>query len=527
MPATTSSGLEVDVLYTPSDLRATHPIDDIGFPGEYPFTRGIQPTMYRGRHWTIRQYSGLGTAEDTNARYKFLLEQGQTGLSVALDLPSQIGYDSDDPFVAEEVGRVGVAIDTLDDLERVFDGIALDQISTSFTVNGTAAAIMAMYIAVGEKQGVPPAKLTGTVQNDPLKEFAARGTWNFPPEPAIRLVVDMIEYATEHMPRYNPISVAGAHFHDAGATAIQELAFTLADGITYVERCLQRGLDVDRIGPQLSFFFYTHMDFFEEIAKYRAGRRMWARIMKERFGAKDPRSLTFRAGLVCGGASLTAQQPQNNVVRVALECLASVLGGVQSIFTAAYDEAFAIPTEETAELALRTQQIIAHESGVTSTVDPLGGSYFVESLTNQMEAEATKLIEWVERNGGMVSAIETGLIQREIAREAYRYQRQVESGERVVVGVNKFTRAEKRAGLTIHQMDESVLERQIARLQAVKARRDGAAVERALAAVRRAAEGTENLMPHLVTAVKAYATIGEIYGVLRSVWGEFKEPTGV
>jgi methylmalonyl-CoA mutase N-terminal domain/subunit len=526
-PAYTSSGLEVKGLYTPEDVRDIHYDTDIGLPGQYPFTRGIQPTMYRGRLWTMREYAGLGTAEESNARYRFLLSQGQTGLSVAFDLPTQMGYDSDDPRVAEEVARLGVAIDTLADMETLFDGIPLDRISTSFTINATAAIILAMYLAVAESQGVPTDRITGTLQNDILKEYAARGTWIFPPEPSLRLIVDTIQYCAQHAPRFNPISIAGAHFRDAGATAVQELAYTLADGIAYVEHVLARGLDIDTFAPQLSFFFYTHNDFFEEVAKYRAGRRLWARLMKERFGAKNPRSQMFRVAVVCGGSTLTAAQPLNNVVRVAYQALSSVLGGVQSVFTCAYDEGYAIPTEESQTLALRTQQVLAYETGVTNTVDPLGGSYFIEALTDRMEVEALAIIQRIERVGGMVQAIQKGLIQREILEEAYRQQKRLEKGEKVVIGVNRYQTSESHQDLKLYRMDPELYQRQLARLGRVKAGRDAAAVSRTLAELKAAAQGQENLMPYLLAAVKEYATVGEMVATLREVFGEFQEPVGV
>jgi len=525
-PVTNPSGLPIELLYTPESVGNRPYEESIGYPGQYPYTRGIYPTMYRGRLWTMRQYAGFGTAEDTNARFRFLLEQGQTGLSVALDLPTQMGYDSDDPEVEDEVGRVGVAIDTLHDMEVLFRGIALDRISTSFTINGTAAIILAMYLAVAEKQGVPSDRVTGTIQNDILKEYVARGTWIYPPGPSIRLIVDTIEFCCRHVPRFNPISVAGAHFRDAGATAIQELAYTLADAITYVQACVDRGLPVDAVAPRISFFFYTHMNIFEEVAKYRAGRRLWARIMRERFGARDPRSWMFRVGCVAGGSSLTVQQPLNNIVRVAYEALASVLGGVQSMFTAAYDEALALPTEESAELALRTQQILAYETGVADTIDPLGGSYYVETLTNQMEAAVEQEIARIEQMGGMVRCIEQGIIQREIAQSAYRYQQEVEAGERVIVGVNRFVRAEE-PRLQLYTPDPEILTRQKQRLQWVKSQRDAREVARALSALRDAARGTENLMPYLLQAVKAYCTIGEINQVLVDVFGRFREPVTI
>jgi methylmalonyl-CoA mutase N-terminal domain/subunit len=527
-PARTSSGLELDVLYTPESIRHLDSLADIGLPGEYPFTRGVQPTMYRGRAWTMRQYSGFGTPRESNQRYRWLLEQGQTGISVALDLPTQLGLDSDDPQAVDDVGRVGVAIDTLADMETLFEGIPIDRISTSFTINSTAAILLAMYVVVAERQGVPPEKITGTIQNDILKEYVARGTWIFPPEPSLRLIVDTIEYCMRRAPRFNSISVAGAHFRDAGATAVQELAFTLADGLTYVQRCLDRGLKVDEFAPLISFYFYTHNDLFEEVAKYRAGRRLWARLMKERFGARDPRAMMFRFGVVCGGSTLTAQQPQNNIVRVAYQALSSVLGGVQSVFTAAWDEAFAIPTEQTAELALRTQQVLEHETGVANVADPLGGSYYIESLTERIEHEARAIIERIDRMGGMVPCIQNGLIQKEIATEAYRHQQRIESGELVVVGVNRFTREEpERRQLELWEVDPSLGLRQREELARVKTSRDNALVARTLAELRETARGTNSLMPAIIDAVKAYASLGEICSVLRGEFGIFREPAGI
>ncbi|MDO8532210.1 MAG: methylmalonyl-CoA mutase family protein [Dehalococcoidia bacterium] len=521
--ATSSSGIPIKPIYTPEDVKGPHQ-ERIGEPGKYPYTRSLHPTPYSQRLWTFRQYSGLAAAEDTNQRYKFLLSQGQTGLSVAMDLPSQIGYDSDDPLAEDEVGRVGVAISSLKDMELIFDGISLADVSTSFTINGTAAATLAMYFAVAEKQGVPLAKVRGTIQNDILKEYVARGTWIFPPEPSLRLIADSIEYCARHAPKFNSISIAGAHFHDAGASTVQELAFTLADGITYVDWTRRRGIPVDEFAPQLSFFFYTHNDFFEEIAKYRAGRRLWAKIMKERFGAKDPRSWMFRAGVVCGGSMLTAQQPHNNIVRVAYQAMASVLGGVQSVFTAAWDEAYTIPSEETAELALRTQQVLAYETGVANVVDPLGGSYYVESLTDAVEREAAKLIEDIDARGGMVPCIEKGYIQSLIARRAYEEQRKIESGEKVIVGVNKFAREETPPEIASYDVPEDAKRRHLERLNRVRKERDQAKAKAALAALERAARGAENTMPYLMDAVKAYCTMGEIYGTLRGVFGTFKEP---
>ncbi len=523
-PARTSSGLDLDLLYTEQDV-ANSP----GLPGEYPYTRGVQPTMYRGRLWTMRQYSGFGTARETNQRYRWLLEQGQTGISVALDLPTQLGLDSDDPAAADDVGRVGVAIDTLADMEELFEGIPLDRVSASFTINSTAAILLAMYLAVAERQGVAPEKIAGTIQNDILKEYVSRGTWIFPPQPSLRLIVDTIEHCVNHAPRFNAISIAGAHFRDAGATAVQEMAYTLADAITYVEACRDRGLDVDRFGRQLSFYFYTHSDLFEEVAKYRAGRRLWATIMKERFGATDPRAQMFRFGVVCGGSTLTAQQPYNNVVRVAYQTLASVLGGVQSVFTAAWDEPFAIPTEQSAELALRTQQVLAYETNVPSVVDPMGGSYFIEALTDKTEAEIRKIIDRIEQAGGMVACIEKGVIQREIAQEAYRYQGRVESGEQTVVGVNRFSRPEpERSQFELYESDPEIGARQSEKLAQVRRQRDQARVDCALAALSEAARSDNvNLMPLIGEAVKAYASMGEICAILKEQFGTFQEPVAI
>jgi methylmalonyl-CoA mutase N-terminal domain/subunit len=512
-----------DMILSPSGI----PLERIYGPdeaGAYPFTRGIHRDMYRGRRWTMRQYSGFGSARLTNERYRFLLEQGGTGLSVALDLPTQIGYDSDHEDVEEEVGRVGVAIDTLADMEALFEGIPLDEVSTSFTINGTAAIILAMYVALAERRGVPPERIRGTIQNDILKEYVARGTWIFPAEPSLRLIVDTIEFCLERAPRFNPISVAGAHFRDAGASAVEELAFTLADAITYVERCVERGLDVDAVGRQISFFFYTHTDIWEEIAKYRAGRRLWARIMRERFGATSDRACMFRTGCVCGGSSLTAEQPMNNVVRVAYQAMAAALGGVQSMFTCAWDEALTIPSEETAELALRTQQILAEETGVAGVVDPLGGSWFVEELTDRFEQEVERILAEIDEQGGMVHAVETGLIQSWIADRAYREQRRLESGERVVVGVNRHRREEAPPEVEFYDVDPVERAAQIERVRSVRRERDAGEVEAALATLRRAAEGTENLMPHLVRCATASCTLGEMIGVLREVFGVFREP---
>ncbi|MGI6127444.1 MAG: acyl-CoA mutase large subunit family protein [Planifilum sp.] len=517
---TTLSGIEVERLYTRA-LDEKELIERVGFPGEYPYTRGIRPTMYRGRHWTMRQYAGYGSAEETNRRFRYLLEQGQTGLSVAFDLPTQIGYDSDDPMAAGEVGKVGVAIDSLEDMERLFEGIPLDQVSTSMTINAPASVLLAMYIAVAEKQGISPEKLRGTIQNDILKEYIARGTYIFPPKPSMRLITDIFAYCAKEVPRWNTISISGYHIREAGSTAVQEVAFTLANGMAYVQAALDQGLDVDEFGPRLSFFFNAHNHFFEEIAKFRAARRMWARIMKERFGAKNPRSLQLRFHTQTGGSTLTAQQPDNNIVRVALQALAAVLGGTQSLHTNARDEALALPTEESARIALRTQQIIAYESGVADTVDPLGGSFYVESLTDAIEEEAMKYIEKIDELGGAVAAVEQGFMQREIHRAALDTQRRIESGEEIVVGVNRF-RMEEEPEPQLLRVDPALARRQIERLEDLRRRRDAGKVEERLAALKRAAEGTDNLMPYILDAVRAYATVGEICHALREVFGEYQ-----
>jgi len=506
--------------YEPADVSGELPD-----PGAFPFTRGNFAGGYRDRLWTFRQYSGFGTPEQTNARYRYLLKQGGTGLSVALDLPTQCGYDSDHPDVEEEVGRVGVALDSLRDAEILFDGIPLDRISTSFTINGTAAILLAFYLAVGEQQGVAPAVLRGTIQNDILKEYASRGTWIWPPRPSLRLIGDTIEFCADQVPRFNAISVAGAHFRDAGASAAQEMAFTLQDAVTYCDEVVARGrMTIDRFAPQVSFFFYTHGDFFEEVAKYRAGRRRWARIVRERYQAADDRSCMFRVGCVCGGASLYAPQAHNNIVRVAYEALAAVLGGVQSMFTAAWDEPFALPTEDSTTLALRTQQVLAYESGVTAVADPLGGSYYVEAMTDRMEEQLVEIMADLERQGGMVKAIEDGYVQRLIAERAYREQRDLESGGRVVVGVNRFADGEPPPEVAGYEMDAADRTRQLERLAAVRRERDSREAARLLREVGAAARGDVNLMPVLVDAVNGYCTLGEISDVLREAWGEFQQP---
>ena len=517
----TGSGSPVGRLYTPLDLEGRDPAAEIGLPGEYPFTRGVQNTMYRGRFWTMRQYAGFSNAEESNKRYKFLLEQGTTGLSIAFDLPTQIGYDSDHALSQGEVGKVGVAIDSLADMEVLFDGIPLDKVSTSMTINAPAAVLLAMYIAVAEKQGVSPDKLEGTIQNDILKEYVARGTYIFPPAPSMRLITDIFAYCSKHVPNWNTISISGYHIREAGSTAAQEVAFTLADGIAYVDAAVKAGLDVDDFAPRLSFFFNAHNDLFEEVAKFRAARRIWARVMRDRFGAKKAKSWMLRFHTQTGGSTLTAQQPDNNVVRVAVQALAAVLGGTQSLHTNSRDEALALPTEESVRIALRTQQIIAYESGAAETVDPLAGSYYVESLTNRLEDEALAYLARIDELGGAVKAIEQGYVQQEIQDAAYRYQMEVEKGERVVVGLNKFQIQEpKPSGLL--RVDPSVGEAQVARIKALKARRDNAAVKAALGELEAAAKGADNLMPPILKAVKAYATEGEICDVLRGVFGEYR-----
>jgi methylmalonyl-CoA mutase N-terminal domain/subunit len=518
----TVSGREVARLYVPDEPGEQRYLGKLGFPGQYPFTRGVQPTMYRGRFWTMRQYAGFATAEESNRRYKYLLDQGTTGLSVAFDLPTQIGYDSDDSMAAGEVGKVGVAIDTLADMETLFDQIPLDKVSTSMTINATAAVLLAMYIAVAEKQGVAADRLDGTIQNDILKEYVARGTYIFPPKPSLRLVADIFAYCTKHVPRWNTISISGYHIREAGATAGQEIGFTLADAICYVETAIRAGLSVDEFAPRLAFFFAAHTDLFEEVAKFRAARRLYARIMKERFKARDPRSWMLRFHAQTGGVTLTAQQPDNNVVRVTIQALAAVLGGTQSLHTNSKDEALALPTEESVTIALRTQQIIAHESGVASSIDPLGGSFLIEKLTDELEAEAEAYIRKIDELGGVVAAIEQGYVQREIEGSAYRLGQSIESGERVVVGVNRFV-SDRNPRLELLRIDEQVAARQVEKLKRVRAARDHARVGRALAAVADASRGHDNLMPRILEAVRAYASIGEICGTLRQVFGEYRE----
>ncbi|ADG06036.1 acyl-CoA mutase large subunit family protein [Kyrpidia tusciae] len=521
---TTSSGIPVRRLYVPQggekkELRRY--LENVGFPGEFPYTRGVQRTMYRGRFWTMRQYAGFGTAEETNRRFRYLLEQGQTGLSTAFDLPTQIGYDSDHPMARGEVGKVGVAISSLADMEQLFDGIPLDKVTTSMTINAPASVLLAMYIAVGEKQGVPAEKLGGTVQNDILKEYVARGTYIFPPKPSMRLITDVFAFCSEKVPHWNTISISGYHIREAGATAVQELAFTLANGIAYVQAAVDRGLDVDDFAPRLSFFFNAHNHFFEEVAKFRAARRMWARIMRERFGAKDPKSWQLRFHTQTGGSTLTAQQPDNNIVRVTLQALAAVLGGTQSLHTNSRDEALALPTEESARIALRTQQIIAYESGVADTVDPLAGSYYVEELTDEVERRAMEYIEKIDEMGGAVQAVEMGYMQQEIRDAAYETQMAIENGDEIVVGVNAF-RMEDEPEPELLRVDPQLGERRREELAKLRSGRNASAVEQTLNRLREAAMGTDNLMPPILDAVRAYATLGEICGVLRDVFGEYR-----
>ncbi len=519
----TTSDIEVERLYLPEENRANDYIDKQGFPGEYPFTRGIQPTMYRGRFWTMRQYAGFASAEESNERYKYLLSQGQTGLSVAFDLPTQIGYDADDLIAAGEVGKVGVSISSLEDMERLFDGIPLNKVSTSMTINAPASVLLAMYIAVGKKQGVDPKELRGTIQNDILKEYIARGTYIYPPKPSMRLITDIMSYCKDQVPHWNTISISGYHIREAGSSAAQEIAFTLANGIAYVEAALYAGLDVDAFAAQLSFFFNAHNNLLEEIAKFRAARRLWATIMRDRFGAKKERSWKLRFHTQTGGSTLTAQQPVNNVVRVAMQALAAVLGGTQSLHTNSMDEALALPTQAAAQVALRTQQIIAHESGVTDTIDPLAGSYFIEDLTDQLETKARIYIDKIDELGGALVAIDQGYIQREIQESAYRYQRAIEQNEQVIVGMNKFT-IDEEVTPDLLRVDESVGRKQAKRLASLRSRRDNGAVKQALSKMKQAAKDSSNLMPYILSAVETYATTGEICHTLREVWGEYEPP---
>jgi methylmalonyl-CoA mutase N-terminal domain/subunit len=522
-PFMSTSGYEIKRVYTPEDIQDLDYVEDLGFPGDYPYTRGVQPTMYRARFWTMRQYAGFGTAEESNKRYKYLLQQGQTGLSVAFDLPTQIGYDSDDPMAEGEVGRVGVAIDSLEDMEILFDGIPLDQVSTSMTINSTAMILLAMYIAVAEKQGVSQDKLSGTIQNDILKEYIARGTYIYPPEPSMRLITDIFEYCSKYMPKWNPISISGYHIREAGSTAVQEVAFTLADGIAYVEAATKKGLDPNVFGKRLSFFFAAHNNFLEEIAKFRAARRLWAKIMKNRFGVTDPEAMKLRFHTQTGGSTLTAQQPLNNIIRVTIQALAAVLGGTQSLHTNSYDEALGLPTEESARIALRTQQIIAYESGVADTIDPLGGSYVVEAMTNEIEKRAMEYIEKIDQMGGMIKAIESGYVQKEIHESAYKHQLAVEKGEEIIVGVNKFQIEEDLKQTQILKVDPELEKKQKERLKKLKERRDNEKVKKLLNKIKEVAATDENLFPYVLEAVKAYATVGEISNALREVFGEYTE----
>ena len=518
----TTSDIEIKRLYTPLDIADADYGEHLGFPGEYPFTRGVQSTMYRGRFWTMRQYAGFATAEETNKRYKYLLDHGQTGLSVAFDLPTQIGYDSDHPLAEGEVGKSGVAIDTLKDMEILFDGIPLDKVSTSMTINSTAAILLTMYVAVGEKQGVTSEVLQGTIQNDLLKEYAARGTYIYPPVESMRITTDLFAFCKDHVPRWNTISISGYHMREAGCSAVQEVAFTLANGIAYVEAAIQAGLDVDSFASRLSFFFNAHNNFLEEVAKFRAARRLWAKIMRERFKAKTHESCMLRFHTQTAGCTLTYQQPENNVVRVAFQALSSVLGGTQSLHTNSRDEAFALPSEDAVRIALRTQQVIAYESGVADTIDPLAGSYAVETLTNEIERKAMQYIEKIDEMGGAVKAVESGYIQQEIADSAYQYQKEIEANKRIIVGVNQFQTEEEplRDILRIPPEVEKVQKEKLAR---VKKERDSEKVKVALADLRKSAQGTNNLVPSILNAVKTYATVGEISDTLREVFGEYRE----
>jgi methylmalonyl-CoA mutase N-terminal domain/subunit len=518
----TQSFTKVDPLYIPSINDSENYEEKLGFPGQYPFTRGVQPTMYRGRFWTMRQYAGFGSAKESNERYRYLLTQGQSGLSVAFDLPTQIGFDSDDPMALGEVGKVGVAIDTLADMEILFDKIPLDKVSTSMTINAPASVLLAMYIAVAEKQGFSKDKISGTIQNDILKEYVARGTYIYPPKPSMRLITNIFEYCFKEVPKWNTISISGYHIREAGSTAAQEVGFTLADGIAYVEAALKAGLNVDNFAGQLSFFFNAHNDLLEEVAKYRAARRLWAKIMKERFGAKKDKSQMLRFHTQTAGSTLTAQQVDNNIVRVTMQTLAAVLGGTQSLHTNSRDEALALPTEESVKIALRTQQIVAYESGITNTIDPLAGSYYIESLTDLIEKEAEEYINKIDSLGGVINAIEDGYIQTEIQKSAYQFNQELERGERIVVGVNKFVEKEEHKGKLL-KIDEAIQKDQIEFLNKIRSQRNQKEVDQKLASLKIAAEGTENLMPFILDAVRVYASIGEICNTMRNVFGEYKE----
>ncbi len=516
----TDSGIDIERVYIPDE--AFNYVSKLGFPGEYPFTRGIYPTMYRGRFWTMRQYAGFGTAEETNKRFKYLLEHGQMGLSVAFDLPTQMGYDSDHPIAEGEVGRVGVAIDSLQDMEILFDGINLEKITTSMTINATAAILLAMYVAVAKKQGADLKKISGTIQNDILKEYIARGTYIYPPEQSMKLIVDIFEWCNKNLPKWNVISISGYHIREAGANAVQELAFTFANAIEYVRSAIKAGLDVNKFGEQLSFFFNAHNNFFEEIAKFRAARRIWAKIMREKFGVTNEEAMKLRFHAQTGGSTLTAQQIENNIVRVTIQALAAVLGGCQSLHTNAKDEALALPTEESARTALRTQQIIAYESGVTDTVDPLAGSYFVEYLTDEIEKRVWEYIEKIESVGGAIKAIESGYIQNEISKSAYEYQMKIEKKEKIIVGVNEFKTDEKQK-IEIFKLNEEAIKKQIERLKKLRAERDNDKVKISLKRLHKSALLGENLMPAIIECVESYATIGEISDTLREIWGEYRE----
>jgi methylmalonyl-CoA mutase N-terminal domain/subunit len=518
-----TSGISIARVYTPLDLADFDYLQKLGVPGQYPYTRAVQPTAYRGRYWTMRQYAGFGSAEETNERYHFLLKSGQTGLSVAFDLPTQIGYDSDAPLARGEVGKVGVSIDSLWDMERLFQGIPLDQVSTSMTINSPCAVLLAMYLVVAEKQEVAFDKLRGTVQNDILKEYSSRGTYIFPPRPSMRLITDIFEYCTREVPQWNTISISGYHIREAGSTAVQEIAFTLANGIAYVEGAIKAGMKVDEFGPRLSFFFNSHLDFLEEVAKFRAARRLWAKIMKERFGAKDPRSLMLRFHTQTAGCSLTAQQPLNNIVRTAFQAMSAVLGGTQSLHTNSFDEAMALPSETAVQVALRTQQVIAYETAVSDTVDPLAGSYYLENLTDAIEIKAQEYIDQIDRLGGAVAAIEQGFVQREIGASAYRYQQEIEKGERVVVGLNRF-QVKGEGKIPLLKMAPETEDKQKARLKELRQTRDNAMVRQTLAQLKTAAQGADNLMPPILSAVRTLATLGEICDTLREVFGEYEAP---
>jgi len=521
-----TSSADVQPLYTPEDIADIDYNRDIGYPGEYPYTRGVQASMYRGRPWSIRQYAGYGTSEETNERFKFLLKEGQPGLSVAFDLPTQLGYDSDDPLAAGEVGKVGVAIDTLADMETMFEGISLDQVSTSMTINAPASVLVAMYAVVGQKQGVPQDRISGTAQNDVLKEYVARGTYIYPPQPSLRLAADLMAYCARELPRFNAISISGYHIRDAGSTAVQEMAFTFANAIAYIDATMERGVSVDDVGPRISWIFNTQNNFLEEVAKYRALRRMWAKIMRDRFKAEDPRSWMLRTHVQTGGATLTAQQPENNIVRAALQALASALGGVQSLALSCYDEALALPTEEAQRIAVRTQQVIAYESGVPNTVDPLGGSYYIEWLTNELERKAWEYLDRIEDMGGAIAAIESGYVQREIQEASYAYQQAIDDGRKIIVGVNKFVKEDEEPQM-IFRVNPAAERAQHERLASIRKERDQSAVDAALSRLDEVSRNGENLMYPIVEAVKVYASVGEICGVMRKVFGDYQPVTAV